>query len=453
MTDGDHSDRAQLLKDDAYLIHPLQHGADHREPLICVRAEGATLFDMDGNRYLDGLSGLWNVNVGHGRRELGEAAAAQIAELGYFSCYAGATNIPAVRLANRLRKLAPGSLNYTFFTSGGAVSNDSAIKTARYFWQRADRPEKTKIISRRHAYHGVTIGAMNATGLEAYWGDFASGLPGFVHIDAPYPYHYRPSRPGLGCGEASARALEETILREGPDTIAAFIGEPVQGAAGVIVPPDDYWPRVREICTRHDVLLIADEVITGFGRIGHWFGLSHWGVEPDIITFAKGVTSGYVPLGGIIVSDRIHDCIQNAPEDRKWNHSFTYSGHPTCCAVGLANLDLLENEGLVERSRTMGARLMDGLRTLQALPQVGDVRGIGLMAAVEVVEDTASRKPYDPASKVGGRIVKKMLENGVYTRCRGDSVNFAPPLTVTAEELDRMINIAGESIASVTGGR
>lgn len=445
-----YGDREQLLRDDAYLIHPLQHRDDHDDPLVCVRAEGSTLTDIEGNRYLDGLSSLWNVNVGHGRRELAAAAADQIAELGFFSCYAGATNVPSVRLANRLRELAPGSLNYTFFTSGGAVSNDSAIKTARYFWQRAGRPEKTGIISRTHAYHGVTIGAMNATGLEAYWADFGSSLPGYVHIEAPYPYHYRPEEPGVGCGEAGARALEEAILREGPDTVAAFIGEPVQGAAGVIVPPEDYWPRVREICTKYDVLMIADEVITGFGRIGHWFGVSHWDVEPDIITFAKGVTSGYVPLGGIIVSDEIHDCIENAPGDRKWNHSFTYSGHPTCCAVGLANLDILESEGLIERTRVMGEKLMDGLRTLGTLPHVGDIRGIGLMAAVEVVEDPASRKPYDPALKTGGRIVKKMLENGVYTRCRGDSVNFAPPLVVTAEELDRMINAAGDAIESVT---
>jgi len=228
------------------------------------------------------------------------------------------------------------------------------------------------------------------------------------------------------------------------------VGEPVQGAAGVIVPPEDYWPRIREICSKYDVLLIADEVITGFGRIGHWFGVSHWGVEPDIIAFAKGVTSGYVPLGGIIVSDEIYDCIENAPEDRKWNHSFTYSGHPTCCAVGLANIDLIESEGLIDRSREMGEALIDGLGSLRSLPHVGDIRGIGLMAAVEVVEDPASRKPYDPALKTGARIVKKMLENGVYTRCRGDSVNFAPPLVVASEELERMINVAGEAIESVT---
>ena len=445
-----YGDREQLLRDDAYLIHPLQHSSDHGDPMICVRAEGSTLMDIEGKRYIDGLSSLWNVNVGHGRRELATAAADQILELGYFSCYAGATNIPAVQLANRLKELAPGALNHTFFTSGGAVSNDSAIKTARYFWQRADQEGKTKIISRTHAYHGVTIGAMNATGLEAYWADFASSLPGYIHIEAPYPYHYKPVDPGVGCGEAGARALEEAILREGPDTVAAFIGEPVQGAAGVIVPPDDYWPRIREICTKYNVLLIADEVITGFGRIGHWFGLSHWNVEPDIITFAKGVTSGYVPLGGIIVSDEIHDCIEHAPADRKWNHSFTYSGHPTCCAVGLANIDLIEQEGLIDRSRVMGERLMDGLKSLRSLSHTGDIRGIGLMAAVEVMEDPASRTPYDPALKTGGRIVKKMLENGVYTRCRGDSVNFAPPLVVTDEELDRMINVAGEAIESVT---
>lgn len=440
----------QLLREDAYLIHPLQHRSDHGEPMICARAEGTTLFDTEGHQYIDGLSGLWNVNVGHGRHELAKTAADQIVQLGYFSCYAGTTNIPAIRLASRLKELAPETLNHTFFTSGGAVSNDSAIKTARYFWQRAGKLAKNKIISRKHAYHGVTIGAMNATGMEAYWSDFASHLPGYVHIDAPYPYHYKPVDPTVGCGEASALALEEAILREGPETVAAFIGEPVQGAAGVIVPPDDYWSRVREICTKYDVLLIADEVITGFGRIGHWFGLSHWNVIPDIITFAKGVTSGYLPLGGIIVSDTIHECIENAPEDRKWNHSFTYSGHPTCCAVGLANIDLIEHEGLIERSREMGTRLMNGLRSLQSLAHVGDIRGVGLMAAVEVMEDPSSRKPYKSALKMGSQVVNKMLRTGVYTRCRGDSVNFAPPLVITAEELDRMINIAGHAIELVT---
>ena len=449
MTDWD---RDQVLQDDTYLIHPLQHPQDHSNPVIYVKGEGSTVTDIEGNTYIDGLSSLWNVHVGHGRRELGEVAARQISELGYFSCYAGVTLIPAAQLARRLSELAPGHLNYTFFTSGGAVSNDSAIKTARFYWQAQGKTKKVKIISRDHAYHGVTMGAMNATGISSYWPGFASNLPDFLHVDAPYPYHYNPQDTDMECGEAAAKSLEDAILREGADTVAAFIGEPIQGAAGVIVPPDDYWPRVRDICSRYEILLINDEVITGFGRIGHWFGISQWGIEPDIITFAKGVTSGYMPLGGIIVSDAIHACIQQTPPDKKWNHSFTYSGHPTCCAVALKNIEMIEQEGLIERSLVMGDRLLTGLHRLANLEHVGDIRGMGLMAAVEVVKDRETRTPYEASEKIGPRIVEEMLHLGVYTRCRGDSINFAPPLVISADQIYRMVEAAREAITIVTEG-
>ena len=442
--------RDTLLQDDRHLLHPLQHPKDHAEPVIYVKGEGATVTDIDGNTYIDGLSGLWNVAIGHGRRELVEIAAQQMTEMAYFSCYAGSTNIPAIQLAKRLSDIAPPKLNTTFFTSGGAVSNDSAIKTARFYWQAKNRTPKVKIISRHHAYHGVTIGAMNVTGIEAYWSMFESNLPNFLHVETPYPYYYMAKDPDIGCGEAAARSLEEAILREGPDTVAAFIGEPVQGAAGVIVPPRDYWPRVRDICSKYDVLLIADEVITGFGRIGHWFGLSEWNVVPDIITFAKGITSGYMPLGGIIISDEIHEAIQTAPIDRRWNHSFTYSGHPVCCAVGLKNLEIIEREGLIKHAQTMGERLHAGLSTLAGLEHVGDIRGIGLMAAVELVEDRTKKTFYDPSSGIGARVIAEMMRRGLYTRCRGDSVNLAPPLVVSEAQIDRMIEIMRESIVAVT---
>jgi adenosylmethionine-8-amino-7-oxononanoate aminotransferase len=256
----------------------------------------------------------------------------------------------------------------------------------------------------------------------------------------------------MECGEAAAKSLEDAISREGADTVAAFIGEPIQGAAGVIVPPDDYWPRVRDICSKYEILLIADEVITGFGRVGHWFGISEWGIEPDIITFAKGVTSGYMPLGGIIVSDAIHGCIQQAAPDKKWNHSFTYSGHPTCCAVALKNIEIIEQEGLIERSLVMGDRLLTGLHRLATLEHVGDIRGMGLMAAVEVVKDRETRTPYEASEKIGPRIVEEMLRLGVYTRCRGDSINFAPPLVISADQIDRMVEAAREAITTVTEG-
>lgn len=443
--------RESLLQDDEYLIHPLHHPADHANPVLFVTGTGATVTDSEGKTYIDGLSALWNVAIGHGRTELADAAAEQMKDLAYFTCYAGATHIPGIRLAKRLSELAPRALNHTFFTSGGAVSNDSAFKTARYYWGVQGRASKVKIISRRHAYHGVTMGAMNATGIESYANLFESKLPDFLHVDAPYPYRYNPGTSGLSCGESAARSLEEAILREGPDTVAAFIGEPVIGAGGVIVPPDDYWPRVRAICTKYDVLLIADEVITGFGRIGHWFGLSQWAVEPDMITFAKGITSGYLPLGGLIVSDAVFGAIETAPPDKKWNHSFTYSAHPTCCAVALRNLELMEQEQLIERGARMGERLLAGLRTLTDLDSVGEVRGIGLMAAVELVRERGDRTSFEASRKVGAKVVQEMLANGVYTRCRGDIINFAPPLVITEAEIDRMVAVTRRAIQTVVG--
>ena len=447
-----HWNKNELLEEDRHLLHPLQHPSDHENPTIFVKSDGAMVTDIDGREYIDGLSSLWNVTIGHGRHELAETAAAQMKEMAYFSAYVGCTNVPAIQLATRLSELAPDGMNSTFFTTGGAVSNDSAIKPARFYWQAQGQSEKVKIISRFDAYHGVTMGAMNATGISSYWPMFESNLPNFLHVIPPYPYHYAADESGLQCGEAAAKALETAILREGPETVAAFIGEPVLGAAGVIVPPDDYWPRVREICARHKVLLIADEVITGFGRIGHWFGLSRWEVIPDIITFAKGVTSGYLPLGGIIVSDEINEAIQSTTPDRKWNHSFTYSAHPTTCAVGLKNLEIIEEENLIGRAVNLGAYLMDRLRNFDDLEHVGDIRGIGLMAAVELAEDRDAHKLYDPSDKIGSKVIKEMMNRGVYTRCRGDSISFAPPLIVSEEQIDRMLDVARESIAAVTEG-
>ncbi|MGH7378368.1 MAG: aspartate aminotransferase family protein, partial [Candidatus Methylomirabilales bacterium] len=379
------------------LYHPTEHAGAH----IWVKGEGATLTDAEGRTYLDGLSCLWNVNVGHGRTELAAAAAEQMATLAFATAYTGSSNVPAIRLAARLREVAYPNLAMTFFTSGGAESNESAFKTARFYWKALGRPEKVKIIAREHAYHGVTLAAMSATGMSPYWPMFEPRVPNFIHTASPYPYRFAGAWPGETVGQAAARMLEETILREGAETVAAFIAEPVQGAGGVIVPPDDYFPRVREVCTKHQVLFIADEVITGFGRTGMYFALSRWGVEPDIVSFAKGITSGYLPLGGIMVSEPIRQAILSVPPEKRWMHAFTYSGHPTCCAVALKNLEIIEREGLVERAAKMGERLLKGLRTLSSLPAVGDVRGLGLMCGVELVADKASKAPFPPERKVG----------------------------------------------------
>jgi adenosylmethionine-8-amino-7-oxononanoate aminotransferase len=271
---------------------------------------------------------------------------------------------------------------------------------------------------------------------------FEPRVPHFSHIASPYPYRFVGGDAHTSQGVAAANLLEEAIVREGPDTVAAFIAEPVQGAGGVIVPQDDYFPRIRAICDQYDVLFISDEVITGFGRTGTWFGLEHWGVEPDIMQFAKGITSGYIPMGGIGVSDTIKAAMDSTPPEQRWMHAYTYSGHPTCCAVALANLTILEEEGLVQRAAEMGNRLLEGLHTLDDLPGVGDVRGLGMMAAVELVADKATKQE----ARVGPRMQREMLKRGLYTRMRGDILCLAPPLVTTAEQIDRIVDIVREAI-------
>ena len=436
-----------LQRDHEHLLHPLHHPSAHADARIFESGHGVWLRDVEGREYIDGLAGLWNVLVGHGNQELAEAARTQMARLAYASNYVGASNLPAIELAARLAGFAYPNLHTTFFTSGGAEANESAFKTARYYWKRKGKPGKYKIIARERAYHGVTLAAMSATGLPAFWKMFEPRVPGFVHVPAPYPYRFQGEvKPGETVGQAAARAVEEAILREGPDTVAAVIAEPVQGAGGVIVPPDDYFPHLRAICDRHQVLLIADEVITGFGRTGKWFGLHHWGVQPDILSFAKGITSGYLPLGGIQISDEIHDAIRSAPQEETWMHAFTYSGHPTCCAVALKNLEILEREGLVERAAALGRRLLDGLQGLYEFDCVGEVRGLGLMAAVELVADRESKAP----ANLGAKVQRACQERGLFLRAVGDILEMAPPYVIREEEVDRMVQILGDAIAEVS---
>ena len=440
-----------LATDQAHLMHPLHHPSAYPATRVWVKGQGARITDATGREYLDGLAGLWNVNIGHGRRELGEAALHQMSTLAFHSAYAGGTNEPAIRLAERLSGLAYPSINTFFFTSGGAESSESSFKTARFYWKALGKPDKIKVISRHRAYHGLTLAAMSATGLPAFWPMFEPRTPGFSHIDAPDPYRFAHTDTSVSLGVAAANKLEEAILREGPDTVAAFIAEPVQGAGGVIVPPADYFPRIRQICDQYDVLLIADDVITGFGRTGTWFGLQHYGVEPDIMQFAKGITSGYIPLGGIGVSDRLKAVINGVGPAQRWMHAFTYSGHPTCCAVALANLDILQREALVERAAEGGRRLLAKLRTLESLDGVGHVRGQGLMAAVEVVADRATKAYFPAALGLSQKLMDGMLERGLYTRAVMDCVCIAPPLMTSDADLDRIVDIVGETIQDVVG--
>jgi len=427
-------------------MHPLHHPSAYAGTRIWRSGDGALIKDTDGREYIDGLSGLWNVNVGHGRQELAEAASRQMATLAFHSTYAGGSNEPAIALAERLSELVYPSINTFFFTSGGAEASETSFKTARFYLKALGRPDKIKIISRHRAYHGLTLAAMSATGLSAFWPMFEPRTPGFLHIDAPDPYRFVNPDPGVSLGVAAANKLEEAILREGSETVAAFIAEPVQGAGGVIVPPTDYFRRIREICTRHDVLFIADEVITGFGRTGRWFGLEHYGVEPDIIQFAKGITSGYVPLGGIGVSDQIRDAINGVPAAKRWMHAYTYSGHPTCCAVALRNLDIIAREHLAERAAECGARLLEKLRTLESMDGVGHVRGQGLMAAVELVADKNTKELFAPQAGLAQKLTDAMLERGLYTRVAMDCVCLAPPLMISDALLDRIVDTLAEAI-------
>jgi adenosylmethionine-8-amino-7-oxononanoate aminotransferase len=432
--------------DQEHLIHPVHSAQDQREAILYASGEGAVLRDQDGREYLDGLASLWNVHVGHGRKELAQAAADQMARLAYASAYSGFTNEPAVRLAHRLLALAYPNLSGVYFTTGGAESNETAFKLARYVWRRRGRAGKTKIISRYHAYHGLTLGAMSATGIPAFHKMFAPVVPGFVHVLPSYPYRYP--------ADVAVDALEAAIRREDADSVAAVIAEPVIGAGGVIAPAPGYFPAVREICDRYEVLLIADEVITGFGRTGRWFALDHWGVRPDMVTFAKGVTSAYLPLGGVMVSREIHADIVDAPPAERFMHAATYSGHPACCAVGLANLDILEREGLVPRAAAAGRRLLDGLESLRELPGVGDVRGLGLMAGIELVADKSTKAP---ALGMGGRVLAQARQRGLITRIRGgqegeypigDVICLAPPLIASDEQIDQIVAILRESIVA-----
>ena len=436
-----------LEQDRAHMLHPLHHPSVHQSPLIFESGHGVWMRTVDGREVIDGLAGLWNVLIGHGNTELADAARDQMSTLAYCSSYAGSGNIPAIEVAERMAGWAYPSLNTTFFTSGGAEANESAFKTVRYYWRRLGQPDKVKVIAREHAYHGITLATMSATGMKGYWTMFEPRVPNFLHVAAPYPYRFSGDlREGETIGQAAARALEEAIVREGPETVGAFIAEPVQGAGGVIVPPEDYFPLVREICDRYDVLLIADEVITGFGRTGDWFGLQRYGIEPDIMSFAKGVTSGYLPLGGIQISDKIREVIMSAPANEVWMHAYTYSGHPTCAAVALKNIELLQTMDLANHAASMGRRLLDGLNGLaEEFPVIGDVRGQGLICAIELVADRETKEP----AGIGGKVRAAAIEGGLYTRTIGDIIAFAPPLIISPDEVDLMVEITGQAIAAV----
>lgn len=435
------------IEKDKKQVHPVYHPKSHANPLVIEKGEGVWLHLTDGRKILDGMAGLWNVNAGYGREELAKAAYDQMMNLAFTSNFSGMTNLPSIQLAEKLAGFAYEGLNSTFFTSGGSEANDSAFKTARYYWKRKGKPTKYKVIARKGAYHGVTMSATFATGLEKYHTMFGPAVDGFTHIPAPNPYRYEGDiKPGETVGQAAARALEEAILREGADTVAAFIAEPVMGVGGVIIPPDDYFPLIRQICDQYEVLLIADEVITGFGRTGEWFALKHWNIKPDILSFAKAITSGYAQLGGIQISDEIRETMESAADTEAYMHGYTYSGHAMACAVGLKNIEIMERENFPQRARDLGKRLLDGLKSLSEFPFVGEVRGLGLVCGVEIVSNKET-KVADPALTM--RIFKAAEAHGLRSRPLGNTLAFSPPISINEDEVDEIVKRLGAAMDGI----
>ncbi len=434
-------------QDKAHLLHPLSNLRALRDhgPLVMVRGEDVFLWDSDGKRYIDAFAGLWNVNVGHARPELADAAAAQIREVEFVPNFFGLASPPPIELATRLAGLFPGTLNHFQFTAGGAESNETALKIARYYWWLKGQPEKVTILSRKMAYHGIAMGALAATGISSYHEGFGPQVPGFVHLTPPYYYRHGEGMSEDEFVDSLVGELEETIAREGAHTIAAMIGEPIQGAGGVVVPPERYWSAIAPVLKEHDILLIFDEVICGFGRTGTMFGMQQYGVTPEIVSFAKGITSGYIPLGGVGVSDEVWDTLSTP--DRMFMHGFTYSGHPVSCAVALPNIDIIERERLPENAGRAGAYLLGALHDrLDDHPHVGNVRGKGLMLFVEVVADKATKAKVDPALNIGGRLNKATRERGIIVRPVNDGIAIAPPLTIQQPELEEIASAIADSV-------
>ena len=434
-------------KDLEHVLHPQTPLHDHSRsgPMaIMVEGHGVYIKDTNGREYIDGLAGLWNVNVGHGRKEIGDAIAEQASRLAFSPTFWGLAHEPVIRLSDKLAEIAPPGIGRFLYTSGGSESNETAFKIARFFWRMKGQPDKHKIIARRWGYHGVSFGALSATGIDLYRHYYGPLVPGFAHIPAPYCYRCEFDRRYPECDLACAKALEEKILEEGPETVAAFIAEPVQGAGGVIAPPPEYFPLIREICTKYDVLFIADEVINGFGRTGKMFAVMHWDVQPDLLSLAKGITSGYVPLGAVGVTERVYEGM--VVPNTMFAHGFTYAGHPVACAASLANLSIIEKENLVENAARMGKRLREGLQEVADHPNVGEVRGLGLMCGVELVVDKATRQPFEPLGKAGAQVAARLREKGVMCRAIRDILAFAPPLCINADEVQTITSRVKEAI-------
>ena len=441
MIDQPNSARA---RDVAYFLHPYSNLKLHEEqgPLVVTEGRGIYVYDEDGNEYIEGLAGLWCTALGFGEKRLVDAAAAEMSRLPFFYSFFHRSHDKGIDLAEKLVRLAPVPMSKAFFTSSGSEANDTAIKLIWYYNNARGRPDKKKIISRNKAYHGVTVATASLTGLAANHQDFDLPIERILHADCPH--HYRFARPGESEEDFATRLadnLERLILEEGPDTIAAFIAEPVMGAGGVIVPPATYFEKVQAVLGKHDILFVVDEVICGFGRTGSYWSSQTFDLRPDMMTMAKALTSAYLPMGAVLISEPIYrELVKASDRIGVFGHGYTYTGHPVCAAVALEALKIYEERDIVGHVRAVAPVLQEGLRAFADHPLVGEVRGIGLMAAVELVKDKATREPFDAKAGVGAYLGKRALEHGLIVRAIGDVIAFSPPLVITEAELGLLLS-------------
>ncbi|MDT8880344.1 aspartate aminotransferase family protein [Halomonas saccharevitans] len=432
--------------DRAHHLHPFTDfkALGEQGSRVITHAQGVYVHDSEGHRILDGMAGLWCVNLGYGRRELVEAAAVQMTELPYYNTFFNTTHPPVARLAEKLCALAPPHINHVFFTGSGSEANDTVLRMVRRYWALKGKPEKQWIIGRENGYHGSTVAGMSLGGMAPMHDQGGPCVPGITHVRQPYWFGEGQDQSPEAFGRACAAALEEKILELGEDKVAAFIAEPVQGAGGAIMPPASYWPAVKAVLAKYDILLIADEVICGFGRLGAWFGSQHFGLAPDLMPIAKGLSSGYLPIGGVLVGDRVADTL--IEEGGEFCHGFTYSGHPTCAAVALKNLELLEAEGIVERVRDdLGPYLAERWAELGDHPLVGEARSLGLMGALELI-DPATEERFDKALSAGNLCRDICFATGLVMRSVGDTMIIAPPLVITRDEIDELVCLARQAL-------
>ncbi|HSX92917.1 MAG TPA: aspartate aminotransferase family protein [Hydrogenophaga sp.] len=440
-----HDTKAIQALDSAHYIHPFTDHGDlaTRGARVITQAQGIYIWDSEGHKILDAMSGLWCVNAGYGRKELADAAYQQLMTLPYYNSFFQTTNVPAVQLAAKLAALAPEvkgrKFEHVFFSSSGSESNDTNVRLVRRYWDLMGQPQRKTIIGRHNAYHGSTMAGASLGGMGGMHAQGDLPIPGIVHIDQPYFFENgKPGESEADFGLRAARALEEKILEIGADKVAAFIAEPVQGAGGVIIPPATYWPEIQRIVDQYGILLISDEVICAFGRLGYWFAYEKFGYRPDLVTFAKGVTSGYIPLGGVMVGDRVAKVLID--KGGEFNHGYTYSGHPVACAVGLANLELMEREDLPRKVREdLAPYLARRFAEIAEHPLVGLAETCGFVAGLVLVKDKASKAVYDPELAVGMMCRAHCFRNGLIMRAVGDRMIIAPPLVMTREQIDEMV--------------